>query len=190
MTRASLPIRYELEQVTGAATASMKMICASVNSEGGYTPRGKVFSNDTGITAKVVNNTEVPLISIKLKDTHNRITIHPLEFAVMCASTADLRFAIYLNGVLTGSTFAVTQPTESAVMVDTAATAINITNAIRIHSGYFSGSQSTAMENFVSTINYLVANITGTSDILTITAQNTAGVNENVYASLCWSEAG
>jgi hypothetical protein len=190
MTRAALPIRYELEQISGASTASMKMICASVSSEGGYSPRGKVFAADRGITGATVNNTEVPVISIRSKTTFNRINIAPLEFAIMCSTTANLRFSIYIGAALTGATWAVSSPSESAVEIDIAASAVTLTNAVRLHTGYFSGAVDFAMENFVNTINYLSSNIAGTSDILTVTAQNTAGVNETVFAGLCWQEQG
>jgi hypothetical protein len=73
ITTASLPIRYEITN-TGATTgaSTLKQICSSVLSEGGYELRGSQQAVGTPITtAKTLGSagTYVPIVSIKLKST-------------------------------------------------------------------------------------------------------------------------
>lgn len=74
ITTASLPLRYEIKNdgpVSGAST--MKQICSTVISEGGYELRGKQQSAGTPITTPHVTSsvagTFTPIISIRLKAT-------------------------------------------------------------------------------------------------------------------------
>ena len=71
ITTASLPIRYEIENIgttTGAST--LKQICSTVISEGGYEMRGQQQAVGTNIMAvKNLNTAGVfyPLVSVRLK---------------------------------------------------------------------------------------------------------------------------
>jgi hypothetical protein len=73
ITTASLPLRYELfneDDTTGAST--LKQICSTVISEGGYELRGKQQSVGTSITAPItfaVAGTYYPIVGIRLKTT-------------------------------------------------------------------------------------------------------------------------
>ena len=71
ITTASLPIRYEIENIgatTGAST--LKQICSTVISEGGYEMRGLQQGIGTSITdpkALAAKGTFYPLVSLRLK---------------------------------------------------------------------------------------------------------------------------
>ena len=63
MTSAQLPIRYEISSTSGSG--SMKQICATAISEGGYSPYGKIFSASNGITTiGSIGQTEKPLLTL------------------------------------------------------------------------------------------------------------------------------
>lgn len=73
ITTASLPLRYEIFNTAGTSgTSTLKQICSSVISEGGYELRGKQQSIGTPITAPrtfAVAGTYYPIVGIKLKST-------------------------------------------------------------------------------------------------------------------------
>jgi hypothetical protein len=73
ITTASLPLRYEIfnDGDTGSSS-TLKQICSTVISEGGYELRGKQQSIGTSITAPrtfAVAGTYYPIVGIKLKTT-------------------------------------------------------------------------------------------------------------------------
>ena len=73
ITTASLPLRYEIFNTAGTSGAStLKQICSTVISEGGYELRGKQQSVGTSITAPrtfAVAGTYYPIVGIRLKTT-------------------------------------------------------------------------------------------------------------------------
>ena len=73
ITTASLPLRYEIFNTAGTTGAStLKQICSTVISEGGYELRGKQQSVGTSITAPMtfaVAGTYYPVVGIRLKST-------------------------------------------------------------------------------------------------------------------------
>ena len=73
ITTASLPLRYEIFNTAGTTGAStLKQICSTVISEGGYELRGKQQSIGTSITAPrtfAVAGTYYPIVGIRLKTT-------------------------------------------------------------------------------------------------------------------------
>jgi hypothetical protein len=78
ITTASLPIRYEITN-TGVttSTSTLKQVCSSVMSEGGYELRGLQQGIETPVTSPVDLPTPAgiyyPVISIRLKTTPNRL---------------------------------------------------------------------------------------------------------------------
>jgi hypothetical protein len=77
ITTATLPVRYEIEALNTLDTAAtMKQICATVISEGGYELRGQSESIATSITgAYTFTNSGVnyPMASIRLKTSPDRL---------------------------------------------------------------------------------------------------------------------
>ena len=69
MTRASLPIRYQIDNTTATDGAgTLKMICSTAISEGGFETIGLPFSAGTlHAGAKSIGSSILPIISIKLR---------------------------------------------------------------------------------------------------------------------------
>ena len=69
MTTATLPCRYEITNTDDTGSSStLKQICSSVMSEGGYNDTSISRSVSTAVTGKNISNTTVsPLIIIRLK---------------------------------------------------------------------------------------------------------------------------
>lgn len=184
MSRASLPVRYEIESTGGSET--LECICSTVHSEGGFNPRGAIFSQDTNTTLKSVGTgVNVPLISIRSKAAFNRVTINPASYSAITTSTGSFFIRAYLNATLTGASFA-SANAESAVEYDTSATVVS--GGILLGSVAFSSSTNGLISQFQSVVK-LFATIAGVSDVLTITALKLDGGGaDTVAASVSWEE--
>ena len=80
MTTASLPLRYEIKNTdTTASSSTLKQVCSTVISEGGYELRGDQWSIGTPVqTPKTLTTagTYYPIVSLQLKSTNlDAITI-------------------------------------------------------------------------------------------------------------------
>lgn len=187
MQTAILPMRYEIES-TGALTGtkSMKQICSSVMSEGGYEQTSQLTwvretTETTGITTSFY-----PLVSIRLKSTNLGAVVIPDGFNFMPTSASDFfEVALIKNATLTGASFA---SVSTNVEGDTAATAM--TGGTIVRSDYTSsGVLSSTAVNEVSIYNpYLQLGVTigGTSDIYTIAVRTIAGTGNGIGSLSFW----
>lgn len=77
ITTASLPLRYEITNVgTTASSSTLKQVCSTILSEGGYELRGDQGSIETPVAsprALANASTFYPVISIRLKTSPNRL---------------------------------------------------------------------------------------------------------------------
>jgi hypothetical protein len=121
MTTANLPMRWEIVN-TGlvAAGASLKSICASSISEGGFdAERGYPFATGTapaGVGS--IGATEVSLLAIRPKSTFNSITnrstIRLANLSVLALSE-PIMIRVYYGCTVTGGSWADVDATSSAV---------------------------------------------------------------------------
>lgn len=74
MTTASLPLRYEIKNTgTTASSSTLKQVCSTVISEGGYELRGDQWGVGTTVTSPktlTTAGTYYPVVSIQLKSTN------------------------------------------------------------------------------------------------------------------------
>lgn len=70
MRTPSLPIRYEIENITNTASpSSLEQICCAVASEGGYMVPGLEFSVTNGIVERTLSDTaSTPILAVRLKN--------------------------------------------------------------------------------------------------------------------------
>lgn len=186
MKRGSLPMRYTIQNTGVLANAvTLSQICCTVQSEAGYKPTGIKRSIDSGSTARIVAGTaSLPLISIRLKSAYNRATITPEAFSILTDAANNFRYRVILNGSLTGASFTSVDSTSIAEY-DIAATAL--TGGTVIASGYVASVVRNTISLQLDSLLKVVANIAGTSDILTVYVTNiTAGVN--YFGAFEWQE--
>jgi hypothetical protein len=106
MTTACLPIRAEIENTaTNDVTSSLRVICATVISEGGYELRGRSRSIGHRITAPrttitAQNGVILPMISIRLKADRLGAIVIPTNFSFGAITGANYEFYI-INGATT-----------------------------------------------------------------------------------------
>jgi hypothetical protein len=127
MTTATLPVRYEISTIENVAapTSTMKQICTTVLSEGGYEKVSQLkVARDT--TAKNVGTSFIPLVTIRLASDRLDSVIIPKEFNVLgISSSGSVNFEAILvkNATLTNTSFDTT--TFSNVDFDVSANAIS-----------------------------------------------------------------
>jgi hypothetical protein len=192
MQTATLPISYQIFN-TGITTSSstLKQICSTVMSEGGYQAKSNSFYIGPGLnlTLKTVAAapTITPIASIRLINGRTSAIAIPNEINILVNTTDVVSYYLILNPTLTSSNFS-SYSTISNVQTDTSATAL--TGGRIIRQGFLSSSQIKENINLndPELFNYqLGMSINGTSDIITLAA-NSAGSTANIYATLGWTE--
>lgn len=186
MTRASLPVRYEINQVTGTAAASMKHICSTVISEGGHTSMDRTFSRPMESTV-AVGTALSHVMSIRLRNTYNRGIVVPLELDLLTTSNnAQLIFSLIIGGTVTGGTWLNHDANNSGVEYNVNATGIT---GGRVVSSGFVGSVNRIGRIGTSVMEAAMgASIAGVQEIITVAALTTTLFSANTYGSLTWQE--
>jgi hypothetical protein len=195
ITTACLPLRYEIKNTAATATAStLRQVCSTVISEGGYQLQGMQKSAGTAITAayglSATPGTFSPVVSIRLKaDALDAISILSALSLMGVGNGKNFEWRV-TSGATVTTTAWTSAGTDSAVEYTTTGTAV--TGGKILASGFFNSSnQSTptisipkdALFKFQLERNGL------TSAPLPITLEVAAATaSESVFASLDWEE--
>ena len=144
ITTASLPLRYEMTNTaatTGAST--LKQVCSTVISEGGYELRGAQLTAGNAITAPTTLTTAgtfYPIVSIRLKTTRlDAIVILTAISILGITNNANYKWEVVASGTTTGGTW-VSAGTNSAVEYNITGTAFSATGGRILATGFFQGS--------------------------------------------------
>ena len=216
---ATLPIRYELTSGSTGSNynATMKEICASVISEGGYTPIGVprcAFLQDHADVASTlicsIDQTETPIIAIRLKHENRRASVKIIGYSVLCTSGGNILLRLryypnYSDNTTNQNPMTKTQAWQS--VSDYSYVEFDINNIATSTEMEFSSQGSYIVDvaqfsnNSDHTISstleelYLTTDIENSTDTLTkrdvllITGQKIGGSgSENVSATIHWSE--
>jgi hypothetical protein len=148
ITTASLPLRYEMTNVaatTGAST--LKQVCSTVISEGGYELRGAQLSAGTPITTPktlTTAGTVYPVVSFRLKSTRlDGIAILTAISILGVTNNANYQWSVVVNGTTTGGTW-VSAGANSSVEYNITGTSFSSTGGRILATGYFQGSNQGA----------------------------------------------
>ena len=137
MQTACLPIRYELINTTTGTGGSMKQICSSVISEGGYDAFTPILHAGLNNTVKdvIAENSRLftPIVSIKLKDARLNSIVLPCQLSVLSTTADNVIYKILLNADITGAYFKDVN-IDSSVQYDTSGS--SVTGGIELNSGY------------------------------------------------------
>jgi hypothetical protein len=191
MSTPNLPIRAEIENISGGAS-SLEQICCSILSEGGYENPGLSYAADRGVTSLTgVNNLQLyPLISLRTISTSDGVVIRPEAIDILCTSSnSNFRWALVVNPTINGVDAASWTPiTGSDAEYDVSRTLTNyLTGGYIIASGY--GNQKAApISSIIQGTYSLGASITGTRDELVLAVQKIGNGTDNFIASFVWKE--
>jgi hypothetical protein len=192
MTTACLPIRYELENLTGQTGSSqVKQICSSVISDGGYegfSRRYNITHSETTPHTLTTAGTQYPLIAIRMAPDRLDSIIVPSNISVAIEPGTNnkplvVQYRILLNPTLTGNTWA----THFNGNVQYNVTATGVTGGTDIIGGYISSSGTLEVSS-INDFNFQLGRTQlGVSDtfvlVLVPTTNNTQG-----YTDLSWFE--
>ena len=188
MTTAILPVRYEITNTAATASASsLKQICSSVVSEGGYEQTSIEHVARRTTTKTSIGTTFLPLVSIRLASTALNAVVLPVKFNVMPTSTGD-DFEVVLAKNCTGLTSAswAAVASDANVEMDTSATAMTLGTIVDIQ--YVNSTkQSSGTINQPAGYNWdlqLGSSLTGTSDIYTLGIRVLSGSSGAAIGSL------
>ncbi len=196
MTTASLPLRYEIKN-TGvtASNTTLKQVCSSVISEGGYELRGIQQAVGTAIGAPrdlTLANTYYPVVSLKLKASPDRLDAIVILTAISLlgiTNNANYNWQVLASGTTTGGSW-VSAGTDSAVEYNISGTGFS--GGRILASGWTNGSAqgSTPVDILKEALFkfQLERNgLTSTPYELTLTAACDLATAD-IYASMDWEE--
>lgn len=176
MTTAILPIRYEIS-TSSALAASMKAICASVVSEGGYEQYspGHIARRTTALAT--ISTTFLPLVSIRLAPGRTGAVVLPQRIQVLPTTSQNYEVALVRNATLTGASWSAV-PSDSNVQFDVSAT--GVTGGTIVQTDYVTSSGSGGTNPLADPAGYnwafqLGSTIAGVSDIMTVQIRTVSG---------------
>jgi hypothetical protein len=196
ITTASLPLRYELVNTNTTATAStLKQICSTVLSEGGYEIRGMQSVISLPVNAPrtcTLATVEYPAISLRLKSNKlDAISILSALNVIGQGNNELFNWKLAANGTTSGGTW-VAQSANSAIEYNISGTGFAIGSGRYIAGGYLSSTtQGNSPINLVGSdlfkFQFERNSFTSTpyEISLVVTSKADGGL---VYASIDWEE--
>jgi hypothetical protein len=196
ITTASLPLRYEIENLdTTASTSTMKQVCSTVISEGGYELRGKQraignpVSDPRDLTATGV---AYPVVSLRLKSSPDRLdaVVIPTAASILgVGNNAVFEWRLQSNATTSGGSWA-SAGSDSAVEYNLSGSSSS--GGSTLAKGYISSTRQSA-----NPIDILKAalfqfqlqrdGLTGTPEEFSLLVES-KNAGDDVYASIDWEE--
>ena len=191
---AKLPIRYEISS-SSSVTATMRMFSSTVLSEGGYEPVGLNFSIGTQLGKTFTNTTDKkPIVSLKLREEepYNRKTISMRKLSIIVSTSNAIQWDLYLlpnKNSLTNADWKNNNSDNSIAQYDLTSSAVNLTDAILLISGYANNSTiNDFYYNKYLESSLINSSINGTSRVLCLVGLGLTNNNTTAYASISWTE--
>jgi hypothetical protein len=187
MKTASLPIRYTI--TSAGSSGSMKQICSTVISEGGYVNTSQTMSVSNDLTGINLSQLEYrPLISIRLKDTNLDAIVVPDSFDLYGLQQAAYKWRLILNPVLTNDSW-VSAGINSNVEYDISAN--SAFGGTVLGEGIFVGSNKggaiSIRKDVADFTLQLGRSLNGESDIICLAALATTN-NDDAVGVITWQE--
>jgi hypothetical protein len=181
MTTAILPVRYEISNTAGtASSSSMKQICSTVYSSGGYEQVSIDHVARRTTVLGTINTAAnfLPVVSIRLASTALGAVVIPNRVQFQPTTLQNYEIALIKNPVLTGASWSAVS-SDANVEFDVAATAIATAGTI-VQTGYIAssgggGQSSTLVPTGFNWDTQLGSSLAGVSDIYTLGVRTISG---------------
>ena len=195
MSRASLPVRYEVRAAGASpATGGIRMICSTVSSEGGYETIGLPASAGRFHNAPVsVTDNKTCVVAIRLRSTHVRARVAVQGFRLMSTTAGDFVCAVYhwrqpTSDPLTNPANWTAHHPDSAVEYSLGTIADFSAGVVRQH-GFMTSSTDVVAGTGPDQQIELLAGIDGTSDVVAVMCQRATGTAaQNIFGCINWTE--
>ena len=193
MTTAVLPIRFEIKNTTATASNStLKQICSSVISEGGYTLTGhpRTFGLEPSSQFAMASaGTYYPVLSFRLNPAYPDSIVIPTDINILPVNAATYRYKVVMGGTLTGAVWANTH--ANSTMQYNTNTSATFSGGEDLSSGYISSTVQAGggvdlkdgLFQFQLERNSLANTFTPLTLLIT-----SANATSNVLASMDWEE--
>ena len=193
ITTASLPVRYEIFNTAGTVTSStLKQICSSVISEGGYELRGAQQAAGSLITAPkslATAGTYYPVVSIRLKSTALDGIVILSALSIMGVAIGIYNWQVRASATTSGGTW-VSAGTNSGVEYNITGTGTSGGRVLA--SGFLTSSSQASVNTDIlkdAIFSFQLERDSFTSTPYEISLVVTASTNtELVYGSMDWEE--
>ena len=193
ITTASLPLRYEITN-TGvtASSSTLKQVCSTVISEGGYELRGLQQAIEIPITSPVnlaVAGTYYPVISIRLNASYLDAIVILTALSIMGEGTGIYNWKVVASGTTTGGSW-ISAGVDSSVNYNITGTSFS--GGRTLASGFItSTAQGSANIDILKEALFKFQlernSFTSTPFELTLVA-SASTATELIYASMDWEE--
>lgn len=189
MTTAALPARLEITNTgTTAAPSTMKQICTTVISNGGYfRPTNQSLAVRQTAT---VGTAFYPLVSIRMAEGRTDSVVIPYGIDILPITGDDFEWALIRNATLTGGTWVTSAPKNN---VEYNITGTGLTGGLLLSEGFFSATNQSTNAVTVSDSKNFVYQLgrsnaaTPVSDTITLAARVTSGTG-SVKTALSWED--
>ena len=195
ITTASLPMRYEIENTgTTASSSTLKQICSTVISEGGYQLNGLQQAVNIPITtprSTSVAGTYYPILSLRLKSSPNFLDAIIILTALSMLGTGNgvnYNWKVIASGTTTAGTW-VSAGVNSAVEYNITGT--SFTGGRTLASGYLNSSNQGSQSIDIlkeALFKFQLERDTFTSTAFELTLAVTSDGGGSIFASLDWEE--
>jgi hypothetical protein len=193
LTTASLPLRYEIFNVGNVTiSGTLKQICSTIISEGGYELRGTQQSIGTPITggkSLSTAGTLYPLVSLKLKSDRLDAVVIPSAVSALTVDTSICEWRLIKGGTTVGGTW-ISAGLDSAVEYNINATSIS--SGTVVAKGFLSSSnQSTSQIDLPKSevLKFQLERNSFTNSTSEFALAISASTNSEVaYGSIDWEE--
>jgi hypothetical protein len=185
MTTATLNPRYEITN-TGATSgvSTMKQICSTVISEGGYNPATKIayVSNNTTPTRISSANTVTALCSIRLNPAYPDAVVVPAQLDIL---SLDVRYGQFQ--LIENATFTTSFSNVAGSVVQTAIHSNVITDGTVVYAGLSSSRDEVEISEDIKRRLQLWRTAAGTPSTLTLAVAYTSA-NADLLWKFGWEE--
>jgi hypothetical protein len=192
ITTATLPIRYEIENLgTTASVSSMKQICATVISNGGYERRTEDWTIARS-TSVAIPDSFFPVASIRLASGREDSVILPSAISILPTSAGNFEWAVIRNATITAGTWVA--HTESSGNVEYNISATSMSGGTVVAGGFVSSTNQASapieLDDQLYRWNLQLGRTNAeppVSDTFTI-ALKALGNNQSAVGSISWND--
>jgi hypothetical protein len=190
MTTATLPIRYEIENTAGTSGSStMKQICSTVMSEGGFSPRTESRAASTALSGLAMSDSVIkPLVSIRLKADRQDAVAVPTYIDMYGLQNAPFRWVLLQDTTISTGSWTSTG-SESNVEYNVTATN-TVSGRILLEGTIIGAAKGGANTIFLDNMNHslqLKRDIDGTPETFTLAMISTTP-SDSAIGTIAWQE--
>jgi len=184
MTSAVLPQSYRIANYAASNGGTMKQICCTVASEGGYEPKGEVYTISPSIGSILNTSGERIVAGIRMASGRTDNVIIPAKVDLVTEDNTTIEWKLRLNPTTSGVTWAASSNGRGNVETTSAGTIVSGGTVVNAGLYYSAGSVAINVQDALSLALGVDAN--GTSDRLFLTV--TSSGNAKATGMLGWIE--